>query len=348
MPLFDYEEKVASLSPSTSGFGRDVGQGTVPLIVFGDRFNVAIRDILGHVRRQGGGLLQRDLPARHPYHPWMVADRITNVQGVGKPTTRAAALGTDGVGLILDYANYPLYQFNVSFTHQPYACLDDSNIQLTRDTWFDEAGDPRPTAYSNEFQRFTSYETLPAVDVVTATHGFQKFRREDGDVPANFGYAGAPRIVTGRATLKVTWHFVPYSLIEDPKSPIVKYLGRINQKPWTLGNRTYQAGDLRYDAVGARRYLPPLPDSVSINGVLAFSNAYFCDLVFQFEVCQRSVVSPPFTRNQNWIAAGWNSRAWWNDGKFYYVTAQNADPTKQRPTYESFLVQHLFTDPVAI
>lgn len=351
-----YAEKIAALSPATAGFGRDGGRAVLPFYVGSFGVYTAITDILGSVKRGTDGRLIRGEPASHPRYRWMLANKISNIQGVGKPTMVQAAFAGSNSIVHKYYAEYDYYLFTTEFLQQPYVSRNDSEIQVKKAIFFDgNATAPQSTSYAEEYRRFTSYDYSPGVEVVTANYGFQKFRGTLGKSPNGFTYPGAPRTVVGKSQLKVTWHYVPLSLIEDDKSAIIKYLGRINQTDWVTPWRTYPAASLLYVGVEAHRYMPYLPTGkISVLGTLDLDHEYVCDITFVFDYTVRKAepVSAAIL-NGNWLVDGWNAKPWVNDKKFYYVTSTDGAPvdvdfSKWTPSYLSFLVQHLFTDPVIL
>lgn len=363
MPPSEYSEKVGSVSPNSAGFGRDGGRAVMNLFVSSARIDGAIERILGTVRRGRDGRLKRFAPAAHPQYRWLLANRITNIVGIGKPTIVDAKRISEASALHLQYASYPTYVVTVEYVHQPFVSLPDFEIDVVVTNWVDEGqlnlnGLTRATRYATEYKRWVSRDYAPGVELVAATIGSQKFRTDvPPSLPPNtFPFMGAPRVYVPKNVLKLTWHYVPMSLVEDDNSPIIKYLGRVNQRnfvaPW---GKTYIAGSLLYVGVAIKRYLPFIPASRSnpINWI-AFENEYVCDVEFLFDYSHRIAENPPGPANGNWIPNGWNAKPWIGDRKFYYVTAVDPDdPTdidtkKWVPTYLSFLVEWLFTDPIVL
>lgn len=355
----DFDEKVRSESPNSAGFGRGAGAAGYTFYYTSPVLANVIQSTLGVVsRNKATGRLNRNiLPARHPLFPWMHATRIGTIRGVGLPEKLAANPTIEGNSSdLIFFAQYPNWECNVQFEHLNYAILPDSAISTYDVEWFPEDGSatvPTASKYATEYQRFVSWESVPSAQVVTATQGQTKFRKGGGGAPHGFTYPGAPRVTLGSRTLRVTWHMVPEALVEHDNSPIEKYLGKINQRAFTLGKRTYPAGSMRYDAVQIQRAMPPVPEWSIQAGATAFSLDRNVDVTFVFEVCKRPAETPPTPAHGNWIANHWNCRPWWRDGKFYYVTSvsgsdPDVDTTKWVPTYKSFLVEHLFTDPAIL
>lgn len=353
MSLGDQYEKIASISPSTAGFGRDGGRAVLPVFISRSGLYQGITDILGTVKRGKDGRLIRGEPSSHPQYRWMLANKITSIQGYGKPTMATAAFAGNNSNTHDRYALYDWYLATIEFVHQPFVSKNDSQIQVVATKWDDDDGVERNTKYAEEWLRFTSYDIKPGVEVVTANYGFQKFRTIFGQ-PNGFTFPGAPRVVVGKSQLLVTWHFVPLSILNDDTGPIVKYLGRINQKEWKTPWKTYSPGSLLYVGVDAKRYLPYIPaGKIDVLGTLILDAEYVADITFAFDYTKRSVAYAPTPDNGNWIAAGWNTKPWIQDRKFYYVTSTDGTPTdsdssKWVPTYLSFDVRSLFTDPAVL
>jgi hypothetical protein len=352
-----YAEKVASQSPASAGFGRDGGRALLPVYVKPAVLYNAITEILGSVKRGTDGRLVRGEPSSHPTFRWMLANRISNIQGVGKPVKKVAAFAGNNSAVHSYYAEYPEYLFTVEFLHQPWVSRDDSQIQVKKGVWFDgEVTAPKNTVWAEEWRRFTSHETSPGAELVTATYGFQKFRTQGATAPNGFTYPGAPKVVVGKSQLRLQWNYVPMSLIEDDKSPIIKYLGRVNQTEWKTSWATYPPGSLLYVGVEVRRYMPFMPTGkISVLGTLDLDFEYLCDVTYVFDHTNRKVEDPPATiYNSNWIPQNWNTRPWFQNRKFYYTTATDgtaadADLAGHVPTYLSALIpHHLFTDPVVL
>lgn len=345
-----YDEKVASLSLASAGFSRQGGRATLPLLIEAADLTDAIKRILGTVEAKGDGSLRRTTPICHPQYGWMLANAIESIRGIGSPTKTPAVAATEGT--LLDfYALYPTYEFTIGFNHEPWAAQPDSAIEVRDLFWYDDDGDSVLTQYATEYLRYVAVDFLPSFEIVTATYGFSKFRNTAG-LPNNHTFPGAPRLYIGKSALKFTWHQVPFTYLLDPNSPIVKFLGRVNQRAFY----GVPAGGLLYSAVGVKRYVPPVPNSTLIDpDSVAFHHEYHCDLEFFFEMTDRAHAGTFTPSNLNWIAGGHNLLPWFGgkDGGssgFYYVTAtdntkDDTDQSKWHPQYKSFLFEHLFTDP---
>jgi hypothetical protein len=195
-------------------------------------------------------------------------------------------------------------------------------------------------------ERFTDYEILPDIDIITAQHGNMVFRTSGGG-PDGKSFTGMPRVYIPKAVLKVRWFQVPYSYIEHTDSIILRYLGHINQAEFQLGNRLWPKGSLMYRGVSVKRYTPPIPNTTILAGLSVYSPEKICDLEFYFEYTRRVNAHPlsPNPSNKNRIQEGHNCMPHYGDRKFYYVTTQAALSANQYPTYPSVPFQLLWTDP---
>jgi hypothetical protein len=343
----NYDEKVESQSPSTAGFGMEGGRAQSSYYFTSWPYS-EVSIYLGKVTTMGDGRLQRVLPAAHPVYPWLSAERISNIQGTGRQTKvpSVAPLFTNGVNNIAHYSGYDAYLTTIEFVPRPYAILPDSAITATLTEWADEDGAPVENKFTNEYLRFTDYEILPDIDIITAQHGNMVFRTSGGG-PDGKSFTGMPRVYIPKAVLKVRWFQVPYSYIEHTDSIILRYLGHINQAEFQLGNRLWPKGSLMYRGVSVKRYTPPIPNTTILAGLSVYSPEKICDLEFYFEYTRRVNAHPlsPNPSNKNRIQEGHNCMPHYGDRKFYYVTTQAALSANQYPTYPSVPFQLLWTDP---
>ena len=344
-------------SPNTSSSGFSIEGGRAQLTVYFTSYPYTeITTILGKTAKMGDGRLQRTRPLAHPTYPWLVAERISNIQGIGAPVKVAtsAALFADVVNLAY-YAGYSAYATTIEFTPRPYALLPDSAITSTLTEWFEEDDVGSPGAgtenkFTTEYLRYTDYEVLPDIDVITAQHGNMVFQATAALPGANVkSFTGMPRVYIPKAVVKFRWYQVPYSYIDDTDSLILRYLGYINQTAFTTGSRTWPIGSLLYRGVMVKRYTPPVPTTTIIAGTSVYSTEKLCDLEFYWEYTRRENASPlsPEPNNRNRVQYGHNCMPWYGDRQFYYVTTKADTEAGRYPTYGSVPFQLLFTDPSA-
>jgi hypothetical protein len=338
-------------SPNTSSSGFSIEGGRAQLTVYFTSYPYTeITTILGKTAKMGDGRLQRTRPLAHPTYPWLVAERISNIQGIGAPVKVAtsAALFADVVNLAY-YAGYSAYATTIEFTPRPYALLPDSAITSTLTAWYDEDGTEVENKFTTEYLRYTDYEVLPDIDVITAQHGMMVFA-STATPPNGKSFTGMPRVYVPKAVVKFRWYQVPYSYIDNTDSLILRYLGYINQTDFTTGSRTWEAGSLLYRGVMVKRYTPPVPTTAIIAGTAVYSTEKLCDIEFYWEYTRRENASPisPEPTNANRIQYGHNCMPWYGNRQYYYVTTKDdADEAGRYPTYPSVAFQLLFSDPSA-
>jgi hypothetical protein len=334
---------------ASAGFSIEGGRAQMTLY-FTSYPYTEVTTILGKTTTYGDGRLQRTRPVAHPTYPWLVAERISNIQGLGAPvkTATAAALFADQVNLAY-YAGYTTYAVTIEFTPRPYALLPDSSITSTLTDWKGENGTTSGESFSNKFTteylRYTDYEVIPDLDVVTAQHGQMVFR-STASPPNGVTFTGMPRVYIPKAVVKFRWYQVPYSYIDHTDSLILRYLGYINQTSFRTGSRLWPAGSLLYRGVMVKRYTPPIPDTAIIGGTTVYSPEKLCDLEFIWEFTKRDNASPTSPApGAHRIMEGHNCMPWYGNRKYYYVTVNDSTAANQYPTYPSVPFQLLFTDP---
>jgi len=367
MPFTDsytFYEATAERSPLQGGFSFTGGKATGPFYFVPETEDVdgflaslhtAITIVLGSCKPNGEGGLERQLPVSCPIYPWLTADRISSITGLGRNV----------VGTFYDndlyecdpiersFAAYPLYQFNIEFLHQPYALISDGSIQTDSISWYDEFNDTQTKTVYREWLRYTDYTVTPQLEVAYAQHGQMAFRVNDESPPDRFTASGYPRIAVPQAQIQFNWLQVPFSYIDSATSYIVDNLGRINFSEWY----NWPAGSLLYVGVTVnRRYPPPVPEKVVWTGSASYSTEKLCDLSFTFLYTSREPASAaPTPVNNNWIASGHNLVPWLGPqaegAGFYYATradvAPDTDESVWMPLHLSFPFELLFQDPDA-
>jgi hypothetical protein len=286
--------------------------------------------------------MRRKPPKGHPWHPWMYAERISNIQGVGRPITFNLSTVYEAPILVSMIALYATYRLTIEFTNRPYAIVSDASLPLDPKNWINDVGDTVTTKFTREYLRFCDYDFDPDAKVVQAQHGTSIFRATGG--PDGKTFPGLPNMTVPQGLARYRWFGVPLRYVESPNSYLLKYQNRINQLSflhWPVGELLYRTFKI------VRRYPQPVPDENFIFGNVAFTPDKFCDLELYFEWTRRELATPPTPMpvNGNWIPAGWNLQPWYKDRKFYYTSANDTNINNQYPTHLSFPVQILFNDP---
>lgn len=341
----NYKELTDSMSPCSVGFSHDGGRGLGQYLTTGEDLVDSLQDILGYTEKGSNGGLVRHLPRAHPRFPWLFAERTANIQGMGK-FTKVEATDDVEAAPISHGTNYAYYKITVEFAPRPYALLADEHVVPGTVNWSDDAGAPTSSTFAPEWMRFTSYEEMPATEVITFQQGQMRLHRGDADPPNLYTFPGTQSMLAPRSQILLTWHQVPYDYVTAPTGPIKKYMGRVNQTAF-FG---YPAGSLLYGtSPRIRVYTPPWPDESAVpgGGVTYFDRR--CDITFVFDYVNRETPSAPTPANANWLAAGHNLLPWAGDRRYYYGAAfkpsDAADTAYWHPSYKSFPFQLLFTDP---
>lgn len=365
----DFVEVVGDHSPSTASFSLKEGRATMTLQVRVNRTSVqgatgdlnpdsevlpddllrAPFTILGGINSSvGDGRLRRTLPLAHPQWPWLYADRIASVRGIGGPPVKLGSI-TPLEAVPLDYyALYSVYEFVVEFSSRNYAVLsdDDIDVPLFDKPWVDFDGKTAPQqdqTYASEWKRFTDYQTVPQNDWATGQIGSDFiYQTGDGTGPgANGGlpFMGMPHVLIPNEVIKLTWYSVPFRYYSSQYSYLRRFRGRINY----LDFYDWKDGQLQFVCANPIRFTPPLLQPVNwLQGAQTVDK--WCDIEMIFLATYRDGVNlPSQPANANYIVGGHNLLPWQGDRQFYYVQSK----AKSVPLWASFPFQLLFTDPDA-
>lgn len=352
------------VSASSANFSKRKTNSNRKYVVYGLNPNDAsgmhqmIVDILGNTNpktveggRRGG--IERVLPRCDPVWPWLVADEMGGVTGLGvyQPVLRPTNFEVEPIG---GWPYYPTYSFNVNFLKPPYGLLNDEkiNVRTGQHYFADDGSTVSNVTYAEEWKRFTFYPVDPQFNYVTATAGQMVFRNNAGGDPDPNGklFRGMPRIALPDYLVRFQWFEVPYRYVISQNSNLNKFQGRLNQNSWY----NWPVGALLY--LGYRVtdiYSPPV---VAMNPVagggagasLVADEDKLCDLEFNFLATKRTVNGAPVPAQGNWISAGHNLLPWLMNKKFHYATVRPPgvdNSAKWMPSWLSFPFELLFTDP---
>src|SRR5262245_36133601 len=318
-------------------------------------------DILGITRTTvyDGGL-QRIVPKADPQFPWMVADAIVNLQGLGR-SVEVLGVPSDVLEVPLVSDSYGLwrdYDCKVRFAQRPYPVLPDSKINVNELIWYPEADPPGstpppgvPFTYTTEFLRYTLLTRAPRDDWVVGTQGNFVFETggPTGPLYGNGKTAkGQTRQYLCNADVNVTWFGVPFRYIRSDNCYFDQFRGRVNQLVWDTPWYTWGLGELLYMGYSYREYVPMVA-VVELDPILGTVTSLekLCDVTFRFLETRREsddTVSPP---DLNHIAGGHNLQPWFGDRKFHFgYLIPTGGSTREVPSYFSAPVPHiLFSDP---
>jgi hypothetical protein len=284
--------------------------------------------ILGAVNTTGpgDGRIQRLLPLAHPQWPWLYANNIVSVRGIGE-CVKFNSISPLEAEPMPAFALYPVYEFVIEFGSVPYAVLSDDDIETATFTtpWVDVNNQAAAEqTYATEWWRFTDYQVVPQNDWLTGTIGSSTvFQTEggSGDKTTDPGAKGGavfpamPRILLPNEIIRLVWHMVPWRFYSSPNSYLRRFRGRINQLPWY----DWDAGELLYMGASPLRFTPPILQPVNwLHGSVTVGK--WCDLELSFIGTKRNGVNLPSSLpNDNYLAAGHNLLPWQGDNQFYYA-----------------------------
>lgn len=354
-------EKVDNTSPGSAGFAIETSSAKLIYFVTPDELTEAIQELLGSVKpaRDSGGGLQRTLPRHHPQFPQLYASSV-DVVGIGRNDNNGnvaglvdADDGLDSEPAAAQYWEYAKYQLTVSFTQRPYAVLGDAAIPRVQYDYYTTSNTAANTVCAQEWLRFTDVTYEPSLDFGYAQQGQMLFRTGSGNTPGGYTFSGYPRIVIPKSSVGVYWYQVPESYLYSDNSKLSEFVGMVNQLSWYGWN----PGELLYLGVKVtKRYTPPFPETISVEGGSAFDHSKILDLLIQFEETVRTQSDVPTAgagntnttyANRSYIAAGHNLQPFLggvNTAARGFYFAGSADDLKT-PLFDSCNLAELFRDP---
>ena len=309
--------------------------------------------------RAGG--IKRFPPKRHPRFMTLVAETITNMVGEGGKFVFDRAL-TDGVpgpdadyqakpykfpDPIPNYALYPIYKIDVEFANRLYNLTADVDLPAsTAQVWFDDVGDGvapgKLMKYwdTGEYLRWTWITGGPKENIITAKQG--QMVLDVGNPVKNYQFADMPKMTLPDGAVKITWYEVPWNFVRPvvaSYSYFQQYQGRVNYTTFL----NWGPGELLYLTIQPRPYVMPIP---LLDGTVQI----LCDIDILCAETKRlraigdAVPNPALT---NWVANGFNLQPFWLDKQFHYAHSLTKpdQPTTQSPSWRSFPMQILFSDP---
>jgi hypothetical protein len=227
-----------------------------------------IREILGDVGTNTTGdaatlaKLRRQPPIADPLYPWLYAESIGNIYGIGRPSQASANLFGQVAGDTLDHLTwYDLWRFQgVKFTQRPYEVLSDDMIPGGTLTYHKPDGTTVQRKWAAEHLRWTDWEILPAGEYLVADAGQFVFDAPtETDIDGHEAGKGQLRIFLRKRSVRCTWYNVPFSYVSRDYSStetwIQEAIGTINQDDFHI----FPKGTLALEGVVAQRYSRFLP-----------------------------------------------------------------------------------------
>lgn len=372
------KEATGTLQPGGGSFDARTGKWTrvwhLPVDVPSD-LSDAVERILGKTRYTASttGKLLRYLPLADPQFPWLFAERITSIQGVGMRDPANAGAGGAGTYrreqtfdprieevIHQEYGFHPWYMLTVESGPRPYIVAPDSAVTANQvGSWRDWTGALKSFFYVDEWVRFVDFSRQGQPEAISGQQGTMKFTSNDvPPLPNPDGrvFPARPRMYLPDEGLQVIWHNVPYRYITSTNSYIAgrqgerPWFGCVNQNQVTWFGMKYPAGSLLYLNYQTTPRFGAAIDNIVPSGTAAgdrYGVEKFVDVTFNFGVTWRtapagSIPALVGSENRNFVRAGWNLQPWLPSRRFHYAIASAAPSI---PAHYSFPAELLFMDP---
>lgn len=299
------------------------------------------------------GKVVRVLPVVHPFRPELSVSGIT-LMGSGRwDSTDSQDVGLEAVTTA--YPKWRAVDFKARFVKRPYFLVDNSEIAVKQDLiyWPPDGTSGIPIRYAEEWKRFTEFKRAPTNETVSAEHGTVTFRTQSGSEPNGFSYTGQPDLFLQNELIEFDWYQVPYRYFfqyETHRPYLSRFLGHVNQHDW-FG---FPKGSLLYlGATPTKIYSPVTPDPNLYQAKLqtGVESGLLCNVRMRFVYTAREGTDVPndshaLLTNKNHVAAGHNLLPQFGDRTFRYAVGSGATDADKKPTFPSFPVQLLWTDPL--
>lgn len=323
------------------------GDGSLTL----DTLQTAITQLIGNTSYDvGDGRLNRNPPTAHPMFPWLLANNISRMWGIGNPQSTAAAPGLD-IPPIGNFGLYPIYWFQVDFPQYGYPVSTDANITLNPSSWYNDSNSYQEFNWANEFERYADIAFMPSsssdtnICQVAGIQGQYKFMTSSGlpGTPVQT-YQGTTQMNLPNQIFKVCHFDVPYRWFTSANSYYRRWLNRVNQNAFYIQGYLFNAGELLLLGVSPTKHTPPIQQLDQFTPGI-FSSQKNCDIELTFLYTTRKGTNVPTQPNSNLIYAGHNLLPWFPQKKYYL--ALSSDGTNSFTTYMSAPFEILATDPDA-
>lgn len=299
----------------------------------------------------GEGGLSRQLPLADGLYPWMYAESINGLRGIGLATQEPPQLSTNTASLP-GYALFQNYELTVTCTDRKYPVSPDTAIVSATVNWTDAENTSQATPYWREWERFVDLTFDPKDQWIEQQRGASYFETFSGLEPGN-GQTTQQSIMMMMPDniLRLLWVGVPFRYVMSPNSYLTRFRGRINQFEWAgppgaaeAGLSPFTAGSLLYIGFKPTIYNPVNPVLGTIAGN-TISYSKLCDIEMFFLHTSREGDDLEASVG-NVIRAGWNLQPYLPHRAFYYIYSLDLAGLKFPPFY-SFPVEILFSDPDA-
>jgi hypothetical protein len=355
--MSDFTEKTQpdGISPCSAGFSLEGGRALGVYLLGGvtlEELQTAVTDVVGETDiTPGDGRVQRTPMAAHPMWPWLYADSITEIRGIGVTgENQLAGEELEAPTLLDNYADYTNWRFTVEFKSKPYPVSPDSAITFSTVNYYNPDGSgPLSFSCPNEFDRYAWLEYIAKDDNnIAAKNGQMQFITTITSACAPKTCAFSPSMYLPDMYMKLYWYGIPYRYITSPSSYIVQYRGYINQNAMTICGQDFTPGQLLYLHFSAKPYTPPVQgEALWVSGIMTAEK--LCNVEMTFLRTDRigsDLPTPP--TNKNFIMGGHNLLPWLTTRQFYYaqsVPKIGCGATPSTPAYYSAPLEALQLDP---
>lgn len=369
--LISYREATPTISTSTGGLSRMGGGRWVETRFIGEdtqagiaafanfqQLRLSIREIIGFTEPHSDGIrLHRQIPKKHGIFPNLYAERLSQIQGIGRAIQLASITDNNAGSPFDSTALYPTYKLGIEYAPLVYNFAEDSDISTSTLNWTKPDGSVEANLnYAKEWYRYMRPEFSPAAEYIDAQAGQFLF-----DVATGLNPNGLPagpgqlKMLVQKSALTLTWHEVPFKYIFQTgvTSYVERILGFVNQFDF-IG---YPAGTLLLFGVNIADYDPPFPsESLFLDSTTIFSYNRLCNVKFLFLLKNPALgkdadgnpATPGNPLNDNVIQAGHNLVPFAHTGEWYFaktLAISGFTQASNRPIFPSAPFELLFTNP---
>lgn len=301
-PWAEFVSKKGGLQQSQ--MGHDSVTSSLPIVIYWQNLNLAIKEIIGFSKRVGANNLSRTIPMKHPFWENLWCTQITNIKGI---KFNGKEILSHGVS-----AKYKYAVLTLKFSRPSYSIFSDT--------------DPAILALNgkkNEWKRFVTTNWKPTFQMLSRERQqwvFSAGLPTGQQFPAPLGYR------LPKTDIIKKWHQLPYEAVfnsdEEPEK-ILAYLGRVNSVSF-LGSPPYTLFFKEFTITPR-----PLPLPAELMGYAAGTNPESYPLQYDLEFTFEKFEPPPGI-NTNGTSVGQFghlSAPWAGDGRFYPIQSTTITTT---------------------
>jgi hypothetical protein len=342
----DWEEVVDNSSTSTATVSA-IDSSASMLIRVPWRKRVSALCLTVGVSRVNGTKIERWLPVRHPYYPWLWCSSVAvrkdeifdGMYDSENPNPRYLPEGDlndnftarayleriepPAEGSLPAYAVYGSTVLELQFRALPYRVeSDEKNRILVEDGGF-----------VPEWERFTSVEN-ESIDpkVLHASPGSYKFAE---GAPNGKLFPGEINLIEGYSNIQMTWHQVPEEYLCSNFYEAMTYPNKLAEAVGTVNSTEFMgcpAGTLLYMGYSRKRYVSPLQNMVNLRP----ENYFYNDVTLNFSRFD------PLPGEANPLRRGHLLKPYRQNFKYYTVKNASGDNGTRKYTYREYEFRTLF------